>query len=210
MYEQIESFNQSKAGKVAGMCEQNVRLGYGITVAKYKDAWANWEATDQHTEAIPTGVDAPCFFSYNGPSNGHIGVHLAIGKFWSDGVIYDSIAAFNENHTPIYVGWSTSVDGVKVIEEDEMVVWNNGDSVNYTNAYLEGGDVPAYVKAVEGQDFKTALYGLMSTNNLELSVQVNQGDQINIKTALGTKDNENLIGQSWKNIVYNYIFKNLK
>jgi hypothetical protein len=115
-YTQLRNFNQSTAGKVAGLCLQNVREGYGIA-AKYPDAWAAWEGTDQHSATPPSGVAVPCFFSYDGPTNGHVGVSLADGQFWSDGVVYASIAAFNETHTPVYVGWSTSIEGEAVVEE---------------------------------------------------------------------------------------------
>lgn len=114
-YAQTRNFNQSTAGRVVGDCLENVRKGYGIA-AKYLDAWAAWEATDKHTEALPVGVAVPAFFSYDGPSNGHIGVSLGNGQFWSDGIVYASIAAFEAEHTPRYVGWSTSVDGVAVAE----------------------------------------------------------------------------------------------
>jgi hypothetical protein len=116
-YKQTKSFNQSEAGKVVGDCLKNVRLGYNIP-SKSLDAWAAWEATDQHTDAIPTGVDVPLYYSYDGASNGHINVRLANGQVWSDGTVYASVAAFEAEHTPKYVGWSTSVDGEAVIEAE--------------------------------------------------------------------------------------------
>lgn len=116
-YKQVKAFNQSKATHTAGACLVNVRTGYGIN-SKYPNAWSAWEHTDQHTDAIPTGVDVPLYFSYKDANNGHIGVHLADGRFWSDGTIYASVAAYNASgHTPQYRGWSTSVDGVAVIQQ---------------------------------------------------------------------------------------------
>lgn len=114
-YKQLKPFNESAAGKVAGECLENVRLGYGIA-AKYLNAWAAWEGTDQHTGTPPSEVAIPCFFSWEGASNGHVGVSLANGQFWSDGAVYASIAAFETTHTPVYVGWSTSIDGAAVVE----------------------------------------------------------------------------------------------
>lgn len=115
-YKQLIPFNQSTAGKKPGYCEQNVRLGFGAP-AKYGSAWANWENTDQHAGDPPAGVDVPAFFWWKDVDNGHVGVHLANGKFWSDGVIYDSIAAFNAaGHTSQYRGWSLHIDGVQVVQ----------------------------------------------------------------------------------------------
>lgn len=115
-YQQVREFNQATAGKVVGFCEKNVRLGYDIGT-KYANAWANWEATDQHTEAVPTGVAVPLFYSWDGPNNGHVNVSLGNGQVWSDGVVYASVAAFEATHTPRYVGWSTTMDGVPVVQQ---------------------------------------------------------------------------------------------
>lgn len=114
-YQQVKSFNQNLAGKVVGDCLANSRKGFGVA-AKYPDAWDAWENTDHQTSALPVGVAVPAFFSYDGPTNGHVGVSLGNGQFWSDGVVYASIAAFEATHTPRYVGWSTSIDGVQVVK----------------------------------------------------------------------------------------------
>lgn len=115
MYQQIRGFNQNAAGKVVGLCLANVRQGYGIP-AKYADAWQAWENTDQHTGTPPSGVAVPLFYSWDGPSNGHVNVGLGNGQVWSDGVVYASIADFEATHTPKYVGWSTSIDGDAVVQ----------------------------------------------------------------------------------------------
>lgn len=115
-YKQIRAFDTSKAGDIHGMCEQNVRLGYVIG-SKYDCAWQNWINTDQHTGTPPSGVATPVFFWYLDEDNGHVGVQLPNGKFWSDGVEYDSIAAYEADHDPVCKGWSTHMDGVQVIEE---------------------------------------------------------------------------------------------
>lgn len=114
-YKQLKKFDQSKAGKVKFECEKNVRLGYSIG-PKYLSAWENWEHTDQHTNTIPASVDVPVFFWYLNADNGHVGVRLANGTFWSDGIVYGNIAAYEGSHTPDYRGWSTHLDGVAVIE----------------------------------------------------------------------------------------------
>lgn len=114
-YQQVKEFNQTKAGKVVGECLENVRLGYDIA-AKYLDAWTAWANTDQQKSALPSGVAVPAFFSWDGIDNGHVGVSLGNGQLWSDGVIYSSIASFQDTHTPRYVGWSTTLDGVQVVK----------------------------------------------------------------------------------------------
>lgn len=115
MYKQLRAFNQSLAGKVKGSCLANTRKGFSI-LAKYPSAWSAWMHTPQHTGTPPSGVEVPVFFSYKGEDNGHVGVQLSNGKFWSDGNIYDSIAAYEANHSPRYVGWSESIDGVQVLQ----------------------------------------------------------------------------------------------
>lgn len=141
MATQLIAFNQSTAGTTKGLCEQNVRLGFGIP-AKYASAWDNWLHTDQHIEPIPDGVDVGVFFSYG--TNGHVGVRLANGKFWSDGNTYESIQAYESNHTPKYVGWSTKVDDVAVIKltGGNTMFPNIGDLTNIHNATGWPGHVP--------------------------------------------------------------------
>lgn len=121
-YTQVKSFNQSKGGNKAGLCLQNVRLGYEIP-ARYDDAWTAWLNTEQHKDRnIPSGVDVPVYFSYTTTiggvrkNYGHIGVRLSNGRFWSDGRTYDSVAAYENNHAPVYVGWGESVNNVRVIK----------------------------------------------------------------------------------------------
>lgn len=123
---QLIPFNQSKAGGVPKKCLENTRTGFvsadhpnGIP-AKYGSAWEAWEHTQQHPGEPPLGLDVPVFFSYIDEENGHIGVRLTSGSFWSDGVVYSSIPAYQANHLPIYVGWGESINDVKVIEEEEV------------------------------------------------------------------------------------------
>jgi hypothetical protein len=114
-YKQVKPFNQDIAGSLAGSCLANTRKGYGIA-SKYPNAWAAWLNTQQHTGKPPEGLDVPVFFWYINGSNGHIGVRLANGKFWSDGDIYASIAAYEAVKKPDYVGWGESINGVSVLE----------------------------------------------------------------------------------------------
>ena len=131
-YEQVKPFNQSLGGTTPNMCLANVIKGYGIS-AKYLDAWTAWQNTQQHASEAPVGLDVPVFFSYTATIDGinknwgHVGVRLSDGQFWSDGNIYASITAYMANHTPKYVGWGESINGVVIIKqgEDDMVDVNN-------------------------------------------------------------------------------------
>jgi len=119
---QVKPFDQSKATAIKNLCLGNVQRGYSIP-GKYNSAWEAWQNTEQHTDPIPSGVDVPVYFSYSATIDneyknwGHIGVRLANGKFWSDGVTYNSIADYTKNHSPKYVGWGESVNNVRVIKQ---------------------------------------------------------------------------------------------
>lgn len=115
-YKQVKSFNQNKAGKEAGMCLKNTRLGYGIA-PKYNNAWEAWLNTERHAmRDYPAGVDVPIYFWYKDAKHGHIGVRLANGKFWTDGRVFDSVEAYEAAKDPNFVGWGESINGVRVIE----------------------------------------------------------------------------------------------
>lgn len=150
---QVIPFDQSKAETRLGWCLQNVRTGYGLA-PRYASAWKNWLATDQHTDAIPTGVDVPVFFSYK--TDGHVGVRLSDGRFWSDGSIYISIEAYTRTHTPIYVGWSTSIENVQVIKEDDMQpITKNELFYTYRGLYAqEKTDEELSEDGLLGKDYK--------------------------------------------------------
>jgi hypothetical protein len=114
MYKQTRAFNQNKGGSAKGWCLRNVRLGYGIP-AKYASAWQAWLNSPQYTSAIPTGVSVPVYFWWG--RDGHIGVQLPDGRFWSDGRVYSSLWSYRVSHPAvIYRGWSTHVNGVEVIK----------------------------------------------------------------------------------------------
>ncbi len=121
-YQQVRRFDQTKAGRVIGLCLRNVRLGYGIA-SKYNSAWQSWLNAPQKTTTIPTGLDIPVYFSYIATINGvranygHIGVRLANGRFWSDGKTFLNLTTFRALHwNTRYVGWSDEVNDVKVIK----------------------------------------------------------------------------------------------
>jgi hypothetical protein len=114
MYKQVRAFDQNKGGSAKGWCLRNVRLGYGIA-PKYGTAWQAWQNTKQYTTPIPTGVSTPVFFWWG--RDGHVGVQLPDGRFWSDGRVYSSLTAYRVSHPAVlYRGWSTHLNGVEVIK----------------------------------------------------------------------------------------------
>lgn len=117
MWNQVKAFDPAKGGSTPGYCLRNVRQGYGIWPL-YSNAITAWEHTEQHTTPIPQGVDVPLFFSYR--EDGHIGVNLANGKFWSDGKTYDTLSAYLDNHEPKYLGWGESINKQRVLELVEV------------------------------------------------------------------------------------------
>lgn len=130
-------FDTAKGGNVPNFCLANVCKGYSIP-NKYPSAWEAWLNTEQHTDAIPAGLDVPVFFSYTATIDGinknwgHIGVRLRDGRFWSDGRIYQSIQSYESNHSPRYVGWGESINNVTIIEGDDM---STVGEVEFNNLY---------------------------------------------------------------------------
>lgn len=115
-YRQVKGFTASKGGSQNNMCLKNTREGFGIP-AKFDNAWEAWENTEQHkTRVLPQGVDVPVFFWYKNNFNGHIGVRMKNGKFWTDGREFNSIEEYEANHQPDFVGWGESINEVRVLE----------------------------------------------------------------------------------------------
>lgn len=113
-YKQTRKFNQALAGKFAGLCLKNTRMGFSIK-EKYEYAIQAWNNTEQHKDRnIPVGVDVPLYYSYK--TAGHINVHLANGQVWSDGRLFASLEAYEAATSPVYLGWGESINGVRVIE----------------------------------------------------------------------------------------------
>lgn len=125
-YTQVKQFNPANGGTTPNMCLANVCKGYSIP-NKYASAWEAWQHTQQHGGDAPAGLNVPVFFSYTATIDGinknwgHIGVRLADGRFWSDGNVYSSIAAYESQHWPRYVGWGESINDVTIIKEEDIV-----------------------------------------------------------------------------------------
>lgn len=121
----------------AGMCLNYAQKVYHVP-HKYDSAWANWEASPtKHTDAIPTDVAVPCWFSYSAriagiyKNWGHVVVSVPGKGFYSspyaDRIGFDvlkSIAEIERKYsiggTVKYVGWTEDIADVKVVEGDDM------------------------------------------------------------------------------------------
>lgn len=135
---QLIPFDPAKGGRQPGFCLQNVRLGYGIQ-NKYPNAITAWNNTQQHRDRNFPALDVPVYFTYK--SDGHIGVRLKDGRFWSDGNMYSSLDLYELNHSPVFLGWGESVNDIKVIGGNTMYP-NSGDLTNYYNATGYPGHKP--------------------------------------------------------------------
>lgn len=128
----------SQMGTTKGNCLGNSRIAASPDIpAKYKTAWEAEQHCILHAGAPPLGVWTPAFFSYYATINGvyknwgHVGWHSPDGKFYSDGVVYASISAYEAHHAPHYVGWGELLNDVRVvqyvadhIETVKPVMWN--------------------------------------------------------------------------------------
>lgn len=134
---QVIPFDIAKGGTTANFCLANVCKGYAIP-NRFASAWEAWLNTEQHSDTPPMGLDVPVFFSYTATIDGinknwgHIGVRLKDGRFWSDGTIYSSIAAYQANHSPRYVGWGESVNERQIIKGDDM---STVGEIEFNNLY---------------------------------------------------------------------------
>ena len=117
-YSQRILFDPSKGGNTPGLCLQNTRLGYNIPPL-YPNAIGAWNHTEQHADRNFPNLDIPVYFTYK--NDGHIGVRLASGQFWSDGKTYTSLEEYEKNHAPKYLGWGESINNVKVIKESFVI-----------------------------------------------------------------------------------------
>lgn len=191
MYKQLRDFRLDIAGNVKGYCLRNVRLGYGIG-AKYATAWQAWQNSPQQTGAIPSGVEVPVYFWYG--RDGHIGVQLADGTFWSDGKIYSSLAKYRLSHPLVmYRGWSTQVNGLDVIQYVPDPVTPKmppvGSRVRFAvprTAFVPGttsvkGTLPPDIRLVRGYDPKYPYRILVN------SALVGNGVAVALYTTAGAK-----------------------
>lgn len=104
----------------------------------------------------------------------------------------------------------TDVLGYLRPKEVNVETFNQGDAQNFSESVFGELNIPAFVSAQIGQDWKTAIYAIIADPNMQQFVKVNEGDQTNIFKALGATGNlPNLIDQPWKSVAYNYILTNI-
>lgn len=136
-WKQVKNFNISNMGRKAGMCLQNVRLGYGIA-AKHASAKVDMEANRRDStlhdiSTLPNNVAVPVYLDTASPYE-HI-IVAGHGVFYSDGKRLASL-----NGLRVY-GWGEKVNDVRVVEwvndptksNEEIATeviagkWGNGD-----------------------------------------------------------------------------------
>lgn len=144
MFTQLVAPNENVQAN-AGMCLAFAQSVYNAPV-RYRSAWDAWEAVpDKHTDAFPKGVSVPVWFSHYGTYGnpptyenwGHVVARIGdrylsspgqgFGQQW-----FDSIEAIEQYFNAKLVGWSESLNGLKIVEysgepspqtgEDEMKI----------------------------------------------------------------------------------------
>ena len=154
MYTQVRDFVISNGGSKPLYCLQNVRKGYGIPPL-YPNAITAWHNTEQHKNRnFPAGVDVPVYFSWK--VDGHIGVQLADGRFWSDGKIYASLKKYEAVSAPVFLGWGESVNKYRVIERSKKAMITNRGLYIVARFYLGRAATQAEIDKYVGKvDFDT-------------------------------------------------------
>lgn len=111
-WKQVVGFDLAKMGTKAGLCLQNVRLGYGIPpkYASARDAMnaAKANGTFHPGLDIPTDVAVP-IFAETGSPYAHVMVDY-YGDVYSDGKHLSTLKGMT------IVGWSETLNDVRVVE----------------------------------------------------------------------------------------------
>lgn len=115
-WKQVTNFDLNKMGTTAGMCLQNVRLGYSIApkYASARDAMNASKARGTFHEGlsdIPQDVDVP-LYAETGSPYAHVMVDVH-GSVYSDGKYLPSFTGMS------IVGWSEELNDVRVVEWQE-------------------------------------------------------------------------------------------
>jgi hypothetical protein len=112
----------------AGWCLRFTQTVYGAP-ARYNSAWDAWQAVpDKHTDPLPE-ASVPVWFSHYGTYGnpptyanwGHVVAKIGdrflsspasgVGQQW-----FDSVEAIEKTFNAKYVGWSESLNGLKIVE----------------------------------------------------------------------------------------------
>lgn len=109
-------------GKTKGSCLKNTRVAASPDIpSKYATAHDAMTHSTVHSGTPPKGVWVPAFFDFWATIEGvyknwgHVGWVSPTGLFYSDGVKYSSISAYDKAHAPVYRGWGETLNGVRVV-----------------------------------------------------------------------------------------------
>lgn len=186
MWIQTRAFDVNKAGTTKYLCLANVRKGYSIN-AKYPDATAAWNNTQQHRDRNFPACAVPVFYSWVGTLDGvrkdygHIAVRLPDGRVWTDGRYYANVDELSAKYLSgsSYLGWGESVNDVRVVENviipskgnEDMIKDGDGNLLAELNYKLKGWPAGSAnpvneLNAWRGRDWRQFLTeGLAERNN---------------------------------------------
>lgn len=185
-YKNTVTINISQMGKTKGSCLANTRIAAVPDIpAKYPDATTARHNTILHAGTPPSNVWVPVFFTFYATVDGvykdwgHIGWYKD-GKFWSDGVEYSSIASYESNHAPRYVGWGETLNGVRVVE----YVAAPAPTPTGKTLHLDKGTITTTYSAAGSK--VGSIYARDDTYNYV--IRENDGNRVKINSASGGGD----------------------
>lgn len=132
MYQQVIKPNPNIAC-IPDMCLEYVQDTFGIG-ARYGSAIEAWNASPyQHQDRnFPAGMWVPVWFSLSLNENGHVALLAPDGSVYSSSdpdshvphhhPSLDALIAYYQMVNPLtYLGWTEDVEGILVIQEEDMV-----------------------------------------------------------------------------------------
>lgn len=196
---QLVEPNLNQAGRI-GWCLQFARQAYGAPVRE-PSAWVAWLASNQRTDAVPTDVKVPLWFSYieNGVNLGHVVISVPgrgyLSSPWKQGTTQawlSSISEVERIYKCQYVGWSEDISGVTVVG-DEMVVDKNNLKYLYMGIYGQDPSVEVSPKDPEiGKDYAETTQRILDYANKNGFAYWQFKPQAEAKISDLTKENEAL------------------
>ncbi len=218
-YKQLAEPNVDITEK-AGLCLQFSRRGFGATKIEDTayDAFQNTQF--KHFDRnFPEGVSFPVWFEWWGSIKWSDGVtrtqrydHVAIrhkdGKIYSSPLTGVGRSVFNSVDELArafgagmkFYAWTEDISNVRVIEEEEMRKFNEGDRENKNTAFY-GEDLGRFKFAV-GMEYDLADYAIMKSDEFLEHALINKGDIENIQTKLGVKISDGFIKRPAKSLLY--------
>lgn len=137
-----------------------------------------------------------------------------LGQYGDVAIALDSgNTVFGQLGTPVFIPANIRVEarqplGYLRFKGETMDTFNKGDATNIAQNFF-GQDIDQ-VKSQVGQNWKTAMYNIVGSKVIDDTLKVNEGDAVNITKAFSLSvDKEKLIGQTFKAVLYNYIFPNM-